>query len=91
MFGEMAEAFGYVSKEDGRGQEKDKGKGNDAYAAAAQFAELVCSLGVDVPVPAHGDIEILSRSVNPERLKNNPIRLDQKAMEELYRQILGRM
>lgn len=76
VFRELAEAFGYEGKADGRVQE---------------FAELVCSLGLDAPVPAHGDIEILSRSVNLERLKNNPIRLDQKAMEELYRQILGRM
>lgn len=112
VFGELAEAFGYESKEDERGQggqendkgkkdsrdqekdkedERDRDKENLAYAAAAQFAELVRSLGLDVPVPAYGDIDRLSQSVNPERLKNNPIRLDQEAIEELYHQILDKV
>lgn len=34
------------------------------------------------------DIEVLSRSVNPVRLKNNPVALSEEALQSLYRVIL---
>lgn len=75
VFGEIAQAFGCEDK--------------DGYEAAEKFAEILQSLGLDVPAPADGDILALSRSVNPDRLKNNPIKLSEKELEGLYGQILA--
>lgn len=46
------------------------------------------SLGLNVPVPSQGDYKVLRSSVNTERLKNNPIPLDEDEIDRLYHQIL---
>lgn len=33
------------------------------------------------------ELDILKKSVNPDRLKNNPVLLKEENLEELYRQI----
>lgn len=47
--------------------------------------------GLELERPAlqdAGQLELLAHSVNPVRLKNNPVKLDEETLEELYRQIL---
>lgn len=56
-----------------------------AQSAAEKFAQIVDSLKLDVPEINDGnDIDILKNSVNPDRLKNNPVKLDLQAIENLY-------
>ena len=57
-------------------------------AAAAKFEELRAALGLEVPEASEEEIEILSTSVNPVRLKNHPVALDEETIRELYRKIL---
>ncbi len=59
-------------------------------AAAAKFKSIVDGLGLGIP-SVRGDAEyvLLKKSVNPVRLKNNPVRLDGDAIDTLYHQILG--
>ena len=58
-------------------------------ALAECFAALVDSLELPVPeVRSPEDIDILKTSVNPDRLKNHPVRLTVETIESLYKQIL---
>ena len=57
-------------------------------AAAARLEELRDALGLEVPEASEEDIEVLSTSVNPVRLKNHPIALDGETIRQLYRKIL---
>ena len=58
-------------------------------ALAECFAALVDSLELPVPeVKSPEDIDILKTSVNPDRLKNHPVRLTVETIESLYKQIL---
>lgn len=59
-------------------------------AAAEKFKDFVDGLGLGIPsVRDDADYEILKKSVNPVRLKNNPVRLDECTIDTLYHQILG--
>ena len=61
-----------------------------AEQAAEKFAAVIGKLELAVPkITSENDIDILKTSVNPVRLKNNPIGLDVPAIEKLYREILG--
>ena len=60
----------------------------DAKSATRKFAEFFDSLGLSKPEPNEGDYNILCTSVNPERLRNNPIKLDYNAIDDLYHKIL---
>ena len=71
-FCELARAFGCDSVE----------------GAIKAFQSIVSGLGLGVPVPSKGDYVILRSSVNAERLKNNPIPLDEGEIDRLYHQIL---
>lgn len=62
---------------------------SDVISAVIRFEELIDELGFTVPKPAETDYEILKTSVNPIRLKNNPIRLDVKSIDMLYHEILA--
>lgn len=54
------------------------------------LADLLRELGLTAPEGwTEEDIAVLTRSVNPVRLKNNPVSLDEKALESLYRRILS--
>ncbi|MBQ8317379.1 MAG: phosphonoacetaldehyde reductase [Lachnospiraceae bacterium] len=61
---------------------------NDAKDAVALFDDLLKELGFNNPKADEKDYEILSSSVNPVRLKNNPIGLDYESINSLYRQIV---
>lgn len=53
------------------------------------FAELVDSLEFESVVPKAEDYEVLKSSVNPVRLKNNPVALTEDVIDALYHNILG--
>lgn len=58
--------------------------------AAECFNDIVSSLQLAVPTPEREmDFGKLAASVNPVRLKNNPIALDAETLRELYHQILN--
>lgn len=60
-----------------------------AMDAANKFNEILKGLNLEVPIPKKEDYEILKNSVNPIRLKNNPVGLDIDTIDSLYHQILG--
>lgn len=54
------------------------------------FLELLQRLGIKSPENGSDeDIPALAVSVNPVRLKNNPVALDRTALENLYQNILA--
>ena len=59
-----------------------------APESIAKFRSLLARLELGVPVPRPEDFPLLRSSVNPVRLKNNPIPLNQAALDHLYHQIL---
>lgn len=73
VFGEIAEAMGCKKIED----------------AVERYKEIVRDFDLGIPKPKAGDFEILKKSVNMDRLKNNPVRLNCKAIDRLYHQILS--
>ena len=54
-----------------------------------KFCGIVSRLGLAVPECKNGDFEILKNSVNPTRLKNNPVSLSVDTIDMLYHQILN--
>lgn len=60
-----------------------------AIEAAEKFRKILYDMKLDVPVLKDNDIEILTKSVNSVRLKNNPVSLTAEMIACLYRQILG--
>lgn len=62
---------------------------SSAKEAADLFGNIFSKLKLSIPVPENeNDFEILVASVNPDRLKNNPIKLNEIALNDLYHQIL---
>ncbi len=56
--------------------------------AAEKFQTIFEEMKLAIPKPKERDYAILSTSVNPVRLNNNPILLEEEVIEDLYRQIL---
>ena len=74
VFGEIADAMGCT----------------DAQAAIARFQAFLTDREMTPPErKGEGELQLLKTSVNPVRLKNNPVRLDEGALETLYRRILA--
>ena len=63
---------------------------NRTEDAIVLFREMMVEMELANPVASNKDeeLELLSTSVNPVRLKNNPVNLDNKAIEELYCEII---
>ena len=58
--------------------------------AIRRYQELLKKLALPNPVlKEEEDLQILKTSVNPVRLKNNPVRLSEETLEGLYREILN--
>lgn len=58
--------------------------------AIQMYHDLLERLALPLPVrKSEEDMEILKKSVNPDRLKNNPVLLTEQILETLYRRILG--
>ena len=71
-FGRIANAFGCNSPAD----------------AADKLDSIISDLQLEIPKAEETDYEILRKSVNPTRLKNNPVKLDEKTIDSLYHRIL---
>ena len=62
---------------------------DSAEQAVTKFTEIVEKLELKAPqIKTDSDIDILKTSVNPVRLKNNPVGLDVETIEKLYKEIL---
>ena len=62
---------------------------NTAVEAADKLQALYDGLELRKPNPKPEDYKVLKTSVNPVRLKNNPVRLDVDTIDMLYHEILG--
>lgn len=61
-----------------------------AEEAVEKFASMYDELELMKPSDVkENDLKILKTSVNPDRLKNNPVKLDVDTIERLYREILA--
>lgn len=57
----------------------------DAHEASQYIEHLYDELELEVPVPNEEQLRIMTKSVNVERLKNNPVKLEEQDIAELYR------
>lgn len=58
---------------------------DDHKQAVYRFFRILKFLGIDFPqINSKEELSVLVKSVNPERLKNNPVELDFAAIEEIY-------
>ncbi len=74
VFEEIAEIFGC----------------SDISSGVERILDFIVSVGLKKPERVRmSDIEILKRSVNPVRLKNNPVELSTEIIEKLYKKLLG--
>lgn len=74
IFLEIAEVMGCSSVED----------------SIEKFLGILKELELPAPkMKDAGELEILKKSVNPVRLKNNPVQLDEETLGNLYRQIFA--
>lgn len=62
--------------------------GTDARTGAMRLAWLFENLELAVPAAQEEDYAALRQSVNPDRLKNHPVALDEGTIDALYRRIL---
>lgn len=62
-----------------------------ANEARSAFKEMLSEMDMKYPVSCNrnSDLDILSTSVNPIRLKNHPVKLDESTIRNLYAQIIG--
>lgn len=61
---------------------------SDALAASEKFNKLLNELKLEVPKADEEDYKVLKNSVNPVRLRNNPVGLDVQTIDVLYHEIL---
>ncbi len=61
----------------------------NADQACMKFSDIFDSLGLSVPKAEEKDFDILKNSVNPTRLKNNPVGLEIDDIDMLYHEILA--
>ena len=57
-------------------------------AAADRIDQIFRKLELYVPHPSEEEMEVLVKSVNPDRLKNHPLRLEENSIRELYQLIM---
>ena len=56
--------------------------------AAAKFQNIVKQLDLKAPeIKSESDFDVLKKSVNPTRLKNNPVLLEEDTIDMLYHKI----
>lgn len=61
---------------------------NNGEEASNRFCALFDELEFSVPMAKDEDFKIMNSSVNPIRLKNNPVALDKATIDMLYHQIV---
>lgn len=62
---------------------------SEPLKSAEMFQDILDELEMQIPKPKADDYEILIRSVNEDRLKNNPVKLNYSDISKLYHEILG--
>ena len=62
--------------------------GTNSVEGAQIFRNIVESLQLEIPVATEDEIQLLKISVNPVRLKNNPVALTEVGIEEMYRKLM---
>lgn len=60
----------------------------NAIQASEKFSKIFDSLALDVPAATEAQYALLKKSVNPVRMKNNPVALDEETIDLLYHRIL---
>lgn len=60
----------------------------DAFEGASELERIFSELGLAIPVATEAEYSELIHSVNPVRLKNHPITLDETTIDILYHKIL---
>ncbi|MBR6273707.1 MAG: iron-containing alcohol dehydrogenase, partial [Lachnospiraceae bacterium] len=60
----------------------------DASEGALKLRNIFEKLELSVPEASESDYEELKTSVNPVRLKNHPVKLDEEVIDSLYHEIL---
>lgn len=55
--------------------------------AVVFFKEMLAEMGIEAPNASDDELEVLAASVNPVRLKNNPVELDHETLYTLYTKI----
>ena len=60
----------------------------DAVSGAGKFADLFENFDLGIPTASEEQFLTLKTSVNPVRLKNHPIALDEETIDDLYHKIL---
>ncbi len=64
---------------------------SNSYDAPELFQQILNELGIDTPnIGNEAEYDILTKSVNMVRLRNNPIRLEVETIDRLFHQILSR-
>ena len=63
---------------------------DSAYKGLMMFRAIMFSLGMSQPQAKdrEAELDILTRSVNPERLRNNPVKLDEEMIHTIFDRIL---
>ena len=61
----------------------------DSQSAVAFVKERMESLGLGVPIPEEKDFALLTASVDPQRLGNTPVTLDNDTICQLYRRVFA--
>lgn len=75
---------------DSRGEVYLKKTLNEIPVDVSWFERLIDQLGITYPLSENkeADIDILFKSVNPIRLKNNPVALDVQTLKSMYEEIV---
>ena len=61
----------------------------DGHSGAERLVEIFDKLELDIPAATELQFEELKKSVNPVRLKNHPIALEEETIDMLYHKILN--
>ncbi len=89
-FRSLSELFAGEAVRAGLVGEEEAAQASGMDRGPACFARITEQMELGVPqLQSEEQLEILANSVNPVRLKNNPVRLDTETMRMLYREILG--
>ena len=62
-----------------------------SFDEAFKFCQMMSEMGMKKPVPSslEEELDILVHSVNPIRLKNNPVELDEQTIMSIYEEVLS--
>lgn len=60
----------------------------DARSGANKLIDIFQKLELEIPTVSEEQLDILKKSVNPDRVKNHPIALDIDTIDNIYRMIL---